>query len=222
MPINKVVYTAITGNYDSLKLNQEAKDVDYVAFLEDPKVSNIGVWEIRDMNEYLPSEYKDFDNNRRSKWFKLHPHKLFGKKYKYSVWIDGSVETKKDLGELVDGARWRVFPHFARKSIKEEANACLACGRDKPELMLKQVAYYTFNQGYLDNHGLAENTIIIRNHNDRRVKGVNGKWWNEILMWSKRDQLSFDYSCWVMKFKYERLKGTVYQNDWFKVYAHEN
>ena len=39
---------------------------------------------------------------------------------------------------------------------------------------------------------------------------------------SKGDQLSFDYSCWVMKFKYERLKGTVYQNDWFKVYAHEN
>lgn len=223
MPTNKVVYTAITGGYDNLKLNQGAKDVDYVAFLENPEVSKIGVWEVRDINKYLPKEYRKLDNNRRAKWFKLHPHKLFGKEYKYSIWIDGNVETQKDLGELTESIkRWGVFKHFQRDCILEEMYICAKLRLDDPFLMKKQISNYINNYGYPIHNGLVENGVIIRNHNDRRVKALCSRWWQEILMWSKRDQLSFVFVAWNSHLRYELMDGTVYKNDWFKVYTHAN
>jgi len=189
--------------------------------VENPENYQSNIWEIRDIKKYLPREYWQLDSNRRAKWFKLHPHKLFGKEYDRSIWIDGSVETKQNLGNLAKSInRWGVFKHFQRNCILEEAYVCAQLGLDHAELMRKQVAYYLTECKYPIRHGLAENTVIIRNHNDRRVKSFCGRWWEEIRMWSKRDQLSFNYCAWKLHLKYQTLEGTVYQNDWFRVFTH--
>lgn len=218
MPINSiVVYTCITGDYDDLKEVQKATDVDYVCFTDKPIESE--TWDVRPIEEYLPEEYQNLDNNRRAKWFKLHPHIIFPE-YEYSVWVDGSVTVKKDLTELVLDVDWGVFPHASRHCIMEEAFACADLGKDDPDLMAKQISHYIIGNNYPRGNGLAENTIIVRKHEN--VREVSESWWQEILKWSKRDQLSFNYVCWKQGFEYTELPGTVYSNDWFKVHGHKS
>ena len=190
--------------------------------MDNPVKSN--VWEVREIK--LPPIYEKLDNNRRAKWFKMHPHKLFPD-YGYSLWIDGSVEIKGNVDELVDeafkkGGFWAVHPHASRKCIVEEAWACNALKKEEPEIMARQLARYIATEKYPINNGLAENTIILRRHNDPDCIKLNEMWWNEVLTWSKRDQLSFNYCVWKLGLNYNLLKGTVYDSKYFKINSHTN
>ena len=177
---------------------------------------------ILNLSQALPQEYQALDPNRRAKWFKLHPHKLFPD-FKYSIWIDGNVTVVGNVNKLITeniikgGNLWAVFPHRSRTCIFEEAAVCARLNKDDPQLMFRQVAHYLVNKKYPRNNGLTENTIIIRAHNNQDVIELNELWWQEILTWSKRDQLSFNYCCWQLGFNYGKLKGSIYKNQYFKI-----
>ena len=47
-----------------------------------------------------------------------------------------------------------------------------------------------------DNYGLGEFSFIIRRHNKKDCINIMEKWWNEIINYSHRDQLSFNYILW--------------------------
>lgn len=215
-----VIYTAITGNYDQLRNNNLPNSVNFVAYLENYDSNQAN--NVLDLSQILPSEYKKLDANRRAKWFKLHPHKLFPD-FTYSIWIDGNVNVTGNVNELITenmiqtGNLWAVFPHKSRTCIFEEAAACARLKKDDPKLMLRQVAHYLKEKGYPRHNGLTENTIIVRKHNHQNVIQLNQRWWQEILKWSKRDQLSFNYCCWQLGFNYGKLEGTIYDNQYFKI-----
>ncbi|MCA9777176.1 MAG: DUF616 domain-containing protein [Candidatus Eremiobacteraeota bacterium] len=215
-----VVYTAVSGRYDELAEVPEelvSAGVRLVAFLDQGVHS---AFEIRELDSVLPESVRGLDSNRRAKWCKLHPHELFPD-HEVSLWVDGNIGLQSSLPELfsVTGA-WCCFPHPHRSCIFEEAAACASAQKDDPTLMFRQVTQY-LKEGYPRQHGLTENTVLLRRHNDPAVVELSQSWWQEVLNWSYRDQLSFNYCCWKSDFSYQLLPGTVRNNPYFQMRRHK-
>ena len=62
---------------------------------------------------------------------------------------------------------------------------------------------------------------MVRDLHDERVENVMETWWEEVLNGSKRDQLSFNYSCWKNDFVYDTSDLFSCENEYVKVYSHK-
>ena len=81
------IYTAFTGDYDTLKQPEFIdENCDYICFTDNPNLES-DLWTIIQMDESI------LDNNRKAKQYKLLPHKYL-KDYKYSFWLDGTFKIK--------------------------------------------------------------------------------------------------------------------------------
>ena len=140
-----VVYTAITGSYDSLKPVSElwARDADFVAFAD---AAHGPGWTIR------PIDIRHSDACRNARMLKILSHRCFPDA-KYSVWVDGSIAIKstvpiKDLiCEYLADHDIAVFKHRRRTCVYAEAMACIEAGKDLPEVICRQMQEY-WHEGY--------------------------------------------------------------------------
>lgn len=186
-----VVYTAISGNFDDLiQHTYISKDFNYVCFT-DQQVGDPGIWEIR------PLEDRNLDRVRSAKYYKILPDQFF-EDYEYSVWIDGNIdvltnELEVRIEELIQaGSILSASKHFERDCIYQEANICMLYGIDDPDIIDAQVHYYR-SKGFPEHDGLFEMNIIFRKHNDQHLTAMMQDWWEMIVKFSRRDQLSFIY-----------------------------
>lgn len=198
MDNKKVIYTCITGNYDSLMPQPYIEGYDYICF-SDCAIPN-SVWEVMPM----PDCVKHLSAVKQQRWVKLHPHELL-KEYDYSIWVDANVNVLKDPAPLIDDKYSVEIPaHPSRNCIYEEKNACLRIKKDKEEIMEPQMARYRA-EGYPKRNGLVQTNIMFRKHNEEDCIRLMETWWAEIEKGSHRDQLSFNYALWKNKgtrFKY--------------------
>lgn len=209
----KVIYTAIFGKIDDLiEPEGDYSDFDFVCFT--------------DRKNLVSKKYKIIRVNRFHKdptldarMYKLLPH-IFLPQYEYSIWIDGRVIIKKkDLTPLLDylgDANLAVFPHMHRDCIYEEAKACVYRGKDKPLAILNQITQYN-KEKYPTKNGGVETGVLLRKHMQKDVIELQNHWWNELLKYSKRDQISFNYVAWKQKFKFKYIDGHVWDNKYFRV-----
>jgi len=209
---NIVVYTAITPGYDSLKSAPELwrSQAEFVAFLDKPQPS-FG-WTVRPI-------YRRFqDPCRNAKIHKILPEKYFPEA-QYSLWVDGSVKIisntpiAKFADEFLREHDIAVFKHRHRTCLYQEAARCLKLGLDSASVINGQTAKY-YAEGYPQNNGLAECTVILRRHS-RQVMKFNEAWYAEIKRWSRRDQLSFNYVAQKLGLKYKLLTGLLDNNRHF-------
>jgi hypothetical protein len=211
-----VVFTAITGTYDSLKPVNElwARDADFVAFADAAQGPG---WSIRPINVTDP------DLCRNAKIFKILSHRFFPD-VKYSVWVDGSVAIKstvpiKDfICENLTDHDIAFFKNRRRTCVYVEAMACIKAGKDSPDVICRQMQKY-WHEGYPRQNGLAECTVLIRRHSDAILQ-FNNRWYDEICQHSRRDQLSFNYVATKLGLNYSFLDGTILNNPHFAWYPH--
>ena len=200
----KVVYTCISGKYDTLMdpiyVND---DFDYICYTDQPFNSNI--WEIRP----IPEELNYLSQVKKQRYIKVNAHKFLSD-YELSVWVDASIVIRGDLNEYIeknihkeDGVMF-VGQHPQRNCIYEEAKACISLKKDTSENINRQIERYR-KEGFPKNYGLPQTSIVFRYHNDEGCKRLMEAWWNEIENGSHRDQLSFNYALWKnsdVKIKY--------------------
>lgn len=121
-------------------------------------------------------------------------------KYDYSIWLDGDTELKVEPEFLIDtylkDKDIATLCHPIRNCIYEEAEVCKYLSLDKAEVIDKQMERYRSIR-FPKNYGLSATTYIVRRHNDS-TKMLGSLWWDNILVGSRRDQLSFDYCRWVL------------------------
>ena len=206
-PNDRVIYTCITGGYDSVQIHYYVdKNWDYVIFTDNENLlskKTIEHWSVR------PLKYNKMDNVRNARWHKTHPHYLFPE-YKYSVWIDGNVNICgpfffKRVKELI--AKCKILsipPHPLRNCIYKEAEEVKRVRKDYPEIINAQVSRLR-EKGFPENVGLNETNIIFRQHNDDKCKEIMNEWWRWIQKYSRRDQLSFNYSLWKSGYKMQNF-----------------
>lgn len=215
-----VVYTAITGNYDTLKQPKVInKNIDYICFTDNQHL-NGGAWRIRP----IPIDVRYLSNVKKQRILKICPHRYL-KDYDISIWVDGSFEIQDDLLAFINQYDLEKCPlyvriHPTRKCIYIEAEECIRQKKDDPQTINNQIEQYK-KDGYPKNIGMVETGILLRKHNNKTCQLIDNAWATEILKHSHRDQLSFNYICWKMHFIPGYLTNEFKTtNRFFKINAH--
>ena len=201
MKAKKVCYTAIIGEYDKLMEPKVVSEgFDYVCFTDDITLKS-PIWRI------IPvTNPQGLDNTRLARKIKILCNSVL-KEYDLSIWIDGNISINCDLNIFLDenyhGKDILLLNHPVRSCIYEEAKACIASGKDDPEIINKQMEGYRSN-GYPEGNGLVGTGLMIRNHRSKKIDEFMNSWWTEVYTKSKRDQLSFNFVLWKHQLSVER------------------
>ena len=184
-PQRIVIYTAISGGYDELKPpDVRPAGCEFVVLTDRPL--GVSGWTERPLNFAHP------ESARAARFAKLHPHLYFGD-YDRSIWIDGNIGIRGDIGHFLNGLTEQTsistFLHSLRNCVYQEAEACIQDRRDDPTVVRRQMQRYR-EQGYPERHGLWETGVMARRHNDPACIALMTAWWREIETGSFRDQLS--------------------------------
>lgn len=195
--MNKLVcYTCCTGGYDDILQHEVVNpEWDYVFFTDNQdliKKKQVGHWEIR------PLVYDQSTKVKQNRWHKTHPHILFPE-YEYSLYVDANISIANSrvfdrIKQFIkDDVLIAIPRHPERNCIYDEAQNVVD-HRIEYEQIVNEEMDILRKDGYPENNGLFENNVIFRQHN--KLKNVMEDWWNMILKYSKRDQLSFNYIMW--------------------------
>ena len=195
---NKIaIYTAFTGDYDTLKHPEVIdENCDYICFTDNDELTS-DLWKI------IPMEESILDNNRKAKQYKLLPHKYL-KDYKYSFWIDGTFKINGSIREYIykyirANSKMLVVVHTERDCVYEEYKASKIIPRYPRAVMEEQIEYYK-SQGFPEHYGLGVMGALFRQHNHPDVIQVMEDWWDENIKFTNQDQLSFAYVAWKNDF----------------------
>lgn len=215
---NIIVYTCITGMYDDLKTPAYmSDDIEYICFTNNPFLKS-DVWKVVQLEQ-------DFglDNIRLARYIKLFPD-IFLKKDCTSVWVDAKYAIKKDLREYITiyGGDKKIlcFPHPERDCIYDEGPACIKYRGVNPEEMNAQLNVYR-EIGYKEHGGLYDTGCIVREHNDEKIRCLMKTWWNQIMKYTYRDQISFPYVCEKCDVVPDICDLDINSNPWLEVYEHK-
>lgn len=191
-----VIYTAITTGYDNLKVPSFVSEgVDYIAFSDVDVKSDFWRVIVIDNDEGL-------DSVRMARKVKILGHSIL-REYDFSIWIDGNVDVLGDIKELsglLDDYALVTFKHPARSCIYEEAIACIEHKKEEVEVIERHLGRLKLAD-YPEMNGLVESNVIFRRYS-AEVDALMLSWFSEVMLSTKRDQLSFNYVCWLHNFKY--------------------
>ena len=191
-----LVYTVLVGDKEALNdpLRCLAPDsgtdleLEFVCITDNPALTS-PTWTFRDMPDRLiPPE-------KLSRLPKALPHRMFPD-CDYSLYIDNTVIFKRlpnssDLA-IETGAVFRAFRHPWRACPQDEADVVVRSGLDDAETVAAQTRFYDQKQPLHTIPVLTAGTALLRRHSDPRVQMFGEFWWEQILLFSARDQISLD------------------------------
>ncbi|KNA11941.1 hypothetical protein SOVF_130480 [Spinacia oleracea] len=190
--------------------------VCYVAFWDDITVATqegqgqkigdnhcIGKWRIVVIKN-LPFT----DQRLNGKIPKMLGHRLFPNAL-YSIWVDSKSQFRRDPFGVLEALLWRsnsvlaISQHGARSSVYDEAKAVVKKNKATPEEVEVQLTQYRHDglpedKTYNGRKALAEASIIVREHSPL-TNLFMCIWFNEVVRFTSRDQLSFPYVLWRLK-----------------------
>jgi len=225
--MNKIViYTAIFGKRDIL-LEPELvpKGVDFICFTDNRFDSDI--WKVINIKPPVSN-----DLIRSARKIKILPHEFLNG-FDVSIWVDGNIVVRGDVNEAVSkylkNHNMAVYNHNytkgdTRACIYQEARALIDMGRkgkikESEQIIKEQISVYR-DVGYPENNGLLSSMILFRRHNEKEVKEVMNLWWEQIVKFSNRDQLSFNYAAWKNDFSFLYINEDSRSNSYFYQVKH--
>ena len=221
MKKNICVYTCITGEYDAVNdfVDYKETNIDYYLFTNNKEV-------VSDFWKVIYIENNGLDNIRLARKLKILGNEILDK-YEISVWIDGATYLKKTISSFInnecDMKKYSLvgFKHPSRDCIYDEAKACVIYSRDLKKIILEQVSFLK-KENYPCHNGLIESAILVRRNNDTILKKTMNLWFEMILKYSYRDQLSFNYVAWHENLKFNLLNMSAFDNKYFGRNVHDN
>lgn len=70
--------------------------------------------------------------------------------------------------------------------------------------------------GYFRNNGLRTGAFLLRRHNDPHLIEVMETWYEQVLRYTSRDQLSLPLAAWSHRFKIEHVAPDFPENDFLE------
>lgn len=205
--MEKVIYTAIMGVYDQLKdPTVITPGWHYICYTNNRDLKS-NIWEIVFVN---------FQNVKQVRRHKI----IVPFQYQLSIWVDASIEIRCDLNDFVakyHTSNFTLMKHPHRSCVYAEAEACIVRKKDKAEVIHTQMKTYR-KLKYPYNRGMVATGLLIRNHCQEVVMFCE-RWWNEVNIHSKRDQLSFNFTTFINPIKYNLISFDVLQDE-FKLHLH--
>lgn len=185
----RAVYTALIGGYEELNEQPVAarSDVPFVCFTDDPSLRS-ETWEIVLVDPVLRA-----DSSRSSRQLKLvadHPRLA---DCDQTLWIDNSVVLKvvpeQLLDEWLDDADLAIPRHSYRERVIDEFDAVVKAGFDEPSRVYEQLHHYLEVAPHVLELPVLWNALIARRRTPQ-VARLGEAWWQQVLRYSRRDQLS--------------------------------
>ena len=185
-----VIFSAITKNYDSLKIPHNINPTfDYILFSDTPQ-RETGIWQIK------PVPFWNKDSTRITRYVKLHPHVLFSD-HTLAIWVDQNVVILDDIHQeiksfLATNLPIGTFYHPTRHNVQDEALVCIQLHKDNLEILKEQLTHYI--QENIPCQELAYTNVMFFNLKHPLLPKILTSWWTELERYSKRDQLSFCFA----------------------------
>jgi hypothetical protein len=215
-----VVYTALVGPKEALadplaELPPGATsdlELDFVCITDNPALRS-PVWRLQLMpGGHLPPE-------KLSRRPKALPH-LYFPEAAFSLYIDNTVTFKRlpQASDLDSAAPYlfKAFRHATRDNPEQEAAAVAMLGYDDVNVICEQMAFYAARRPLAEITPLTTATVLLREHHRPEVQRFGSVWWESILAFSKRDQLSFDFARLHAGCAVEYWPGGTHDNDFIR------
>jgi hypothetical protein len=206
------VYTALLGQYEQLNEQPVAAstDIEFVCFTDDPELTSDS-WDVRLVSPRFPS-----DIVRSARFIKVIGPELLAD-YDESLWIDNTVVLRQRPDELLDA--WlhdrdiAVPSHGYRSSVLGEFDAVVAAGYDEPSRVYEQLIHYST----LGHEALREPpywTALLARRRSSEIDRTMHLWWDHLLRYSRRDQLSFNFVCAQTELPVNRVDIDNFNSEW--------
>ena len=154
------------------------------------------------------------DPARASRRAKLMPHRYFPGE-EWSIWLDNKSSLRMDPQAILDtlksqsDATFFAFPHFRRRCVYQEGQAVWENGLDDYRTIKDRMTAYRA-EGMPENAGLIEGHFIARRHHDPATARFGDHWFEHVLRFSRRDQISFPYLVWKTGFRYDLITALAW------------
>nr|XP_043616657.1 probable hexosyltransferase MUCI70 [Erigeron canadensis] len=193
--LEKVCYVAF---WDEITLATQEKEGHIIN-----KDRFIGKWRIIIVGS-LPFR----DQRLNGKIPKMLAHRLFPNA-RYSIWVDSKSQFRRDPLGVFEALLWRsesvfaISEHGARSSVYDEANAVVKKNKATPEEVEVQITQYRHDglpedKRFNGKKALNEASVIVREHTPV-TNLFMCIWFNEVVRFTSRDQLSFPFVFWRLK-----------------------
>lgn len=188
-------FTCSTGGYDEPHAWEGfVEGADHLFYSDQNDTEQEAQWQIHPLSLLHENPIK------AARRHKAQPHHLFDD-VDLAVWIDGNISVTGDITGMLakvieQDANFGVIPHPYRASVSEELDLLRQREIDDPDVMQAQVNRY-IAEGFPDSGGLTETNFLVMDLRKPVTRHALDLWWSEINKHSRRDQLSFDYACWL-------------------------
>jgi hypothetical protein len=201
------VHTGSKGDFAGFGVGP-SNDFDLLLFTDDPDLRPDG-WVTRLIDTH------GLDPARLSRRPKLLPHRYLAR-YEWSLYLDANTRLIGDPARLVaecqaDDLAFFCFRHPHRECLYAEAEVVIALDYDDERRVREQIDHYR-RAGFPSRAGLIAGTAILRRHDDAQVIALGEEWYEHVLRFSKRDQLSFNFVAWRRAFRHGFLPGGLPEN----------
>lgn len=148
------------------------------------------------------------DQRLNGKIPKMLAHRLFPNA-RYSIWVDSKSQFRRDPLGVFESLLWRsksvfaISEHGARSNVYDEAKAVVKKNKATPQEVEVQITQYNHDglpqdKRFNGKKALNEASVIVREHTPV-TNLFMCLWFNEVVRFTSRDQLSFPYVLWRLK-----------------------
>jgi len=95
---------------------------------------------------------------------------------------------------MVEENSLSMLLHPFHHSLGQEFEACIAVGKENEDIWPSQYEYYLSQQGFIDDQPHVAGDLIDRQAGDPYVVNLMERWFDQLIKWSRRDQVAFNYS----------------------------
>jgi hypothetical protein len=191
------------------------KNIEYICFTD--QLIESKTWKIKKIPEIL----NNLEQTKKARCLKILPH-LFLQEYETSVWVDGNIQVKRNIKKFINENlknNFAIAKHPDRICVYQECEAVKGRNKDNHLIVDNQIKLYR-ELGYPEKNGMVQSGVIIRKHNVKECIEICNDWWKELIKWSKRDQLSFNYSIYKKNIKIDIFNPSIISSDYFDYWTH--
>ncbi len=184
-----VVYTVALGLPFDLKPVEPQRNVDFVCLTDQEYLDPRG-WDIRQVEPTLVS-----DPFRSSREFKICAHRFFAE-YDRSLYIDTKVQLDRPAEALWEYLMpnekfvFGAFKHSIRNSLRKEFRKVTKANLDYPEVIEAQLQHYKIHHWRRLFVRPVWGGVLARRHKSSQCIAAMELWFQHVLRFSRRDQLS--------------------------------
>jgi Protein of unknown function (DUF616) len=201
------VQTGSKGDFDGFGVGPST-DFDFILFTDDPDLRAEGC-ATRLMDTH------GLDPARSCRCPKLLPHRYLAD-YEWSLYVDANAKLKADPERLLSECEaehlsFFSFRHPDRDCLYAEAEVVIRQDYDDERRVREQIDHYR-KTGFPCHSGLIAGSALLRRHNDAQAIAVGEEWYEHVLRFSSRDQLSFNFVAWRRAFRHGFFQGGLRDN----------